>query len=53
MEYLFERIGKNSKDHKDSNDLDEIDVGDNEEVHVLFLALAKRHRIMIRSSLDL
>ena len=39
-QHLFERIGSNTKDHQDTNGLDEIDVGGSEMVHVPFLALA-------------
>ena len=47
--HLFNRIGSNTKDHQDSNGLDEIDVGSSEVVHASFLAFAKRHGIMMRS----
>ena len=44
-QHLFNRIGSNTKDHQDSNGLDEIDVGGSEVVHASFLALANFIRI--------
>ena len=41
-QHLLNRIDSNTKDHQDSNGLNEIDVGGSEVVHVPFLALAIR-----------